>query len=74
MSNVIDLIILVFLVGYYSVKIYYNYDEKVINIIVEIDVFFIVDIGNNYDSSNFNYYVLICYDNFVFFKCFYFFK
>lgn len=73
-SNVTDPTILVSLAGYYIVKIYHNYDEKVINITVETDVFPTADIGNNYDSSNLNYYVLTCYDNFVFPKCFYFFK
>uniref|UniRef100_K1PXT3 Contactin-5 n=1 Tax=Magallana gigas TaxID=29159 RepID=K1PXT3_MAGGI len=43
-SNVTDPTILVSLAGYYIVKIYHNYDEKVINITVETDVFPTADI------------------------------
>uniref|UniRef100_K1Q477 Neural cell adhesion molecule L1 n=1 Tax=Magallana gigas TaxID=29159 RepID=K1Q477_MAGGI len=38
------------LAGYYSVKIYHNYDEKVINITVETDVFPTADIGWEYGT------------------------
>lgn len=81
MSNVTDQTILVSLAGYYSPKLYHNYDEKVINITVDIDVFSSTDIGYNYISRNLitvkvknSYYILTCFDNFVLPKRFHFFK
>eukprot|EP00105_Crassostrea_gigas_P041624 XP_019925772.1 PREDICTED: contactin-1 [Crassostrea gigas] len=51
-SNVTDPTILVSLAGYYSVKIYHNYDEKVINITVETDVFPTADIVSVSPNTN----------------------
>nr|XP_011419232.2 contactin-1 isoform X2 [Crassostrea gigas] len=51
-SNVTDPTILVSLAGYYIVKIYHNYDEKVINITVETDVFPTADIVSVSPNTN----------------------
>ncbi|XP_065940111.1 neural cell adhesion molecule L1-like isoform X3 [Magallana gigas] len=51
-SNVTDPTILVSLAGYYSVKIYHNYDEKVIYITVETDVFPNTDIVSVSPKTN----------------------